>query len=567
MQFNLLDERWIPVIRRDGTKTMIAPWEVTEQFAENPVVSLDAPRPDFNGALVQFLIGLVQTVAAPQNGLEWRKRLEDPPPPDELKEKFAVVRHAFELGGDGPRFMQDFEPFADFTISGVAGLLIDAPGENALAQNKDHFIKRGTVNAMCLPCCATALFTSQINAYGDGPGYRTSLRGGSGPLTTLVVSDDRHNTLWQLIWLNILENRIFLNTCANSDKVSPKDTFPWLAETRTSEKDTGVETTPMDVHPAQMFWSMSQRIKLNTEEAQICNCDICGNVSDSGVMTFKKKNSGVNYVGSWLHPLTPYGRKEDGTTIPSHGERGGLTYRHWLGYINVDVTNKKSPAMVVHEFYGRVMPDWQFRLWVFGFDIYNSAKVRCWYEAKMPLLDVDKKMLKEFEDETANLIVSASEVVANTKSAVKRALFSKVKEIKKNGEAAWETPSSIKEDKELFHQLALGFWQDTESAFYQSVNRIKGCLESGEDRLDAKKDWHRSLCSAAEDIFSSHVMSSSIEDTDPRRVVIARKELERNNRSMKIKGLLGIPVDPPGNDKKAKTKNDLQQSKQKERGF
>jgi CRISPR system Cascade subunit CasA len=477
------------------------------------------------------------------------------------------VRHAFELGGDGPRFMQDFEPFDSFTLSGVAGLLIDAPGENALAQNKDHFIKRGTVKAMCLSCCATALFTSQINAYGDGPGYRTSLRGGSGPLTTLVISDDRHSTLWQLIWLNILEERSFLNICADSDKISPNDTFPWLAATRTSEKDTGFETTPMDVHPAQMFWSMSQRIKLNTEDAQICNCDICGNVSDNGVMTFKKRNSGVNYVGSWLHPLTPYGQKEDGTTIPSHGERGGLTYRHWLGYINVDVTNNRSPARVVHEFYKRIMPDWQFRLWVFGFDIYNSAKIRCWYEAKMPLLDVDIKLLKEFENETANLIMSASEVASNTKTAVKRALFSKVKEIKKNGEAAWETPSSIKEDKELFYQLALAFWQDTESAFYQSVDGIKVCLESGEDSLNIKKEWHSSLCAASENIFSSHVMSSSIEVTDPKRVVIAHKELERYNRNNKIKGLLSIPVNQPATDKKTKTKKEPKQANLTEFGL
>jgi CRISPR system Cascade subunit CasA len=554
MQFNLIDERWIPVIRRDGTKTMIAPWELTEQFKENPVVALDAPRPDFNGALIQFLIGLVQTVAAPQNNTEWHKKLIDPPKPDELKKVFATMHHAFDLGGDGPRFMQAFEPFDDFTLAGVAGLLIDAPGENALAQNKDHFIKRGTVNSMCLPCCATALFTSQINAYGDGPGYRTSLRGGSGPLTTLVISDDRHNTLWQLIWLNILKEKSFLNICADSYKVSPKDTFPWLAATRTSEKDTGVDTTPMDVHPAQMFWSMSQRIKLNIEEAQICNCDICGNISDSGVMTFKKKNSGVNYIGSWRHPLTPYGQKDDGTTIPSHGEKGGLTYRHWLGYINTNSANNRSPAQVVHEFYERIKPDWQFRLWVFGYDIYNSAKVRCWYEAKMPLLDIDKEMRKTFEDEIANLVVSASKIISNTKSAVKRALFAKVKGMKKNGEVIWDTPSSVDEKKELFHQVALTLWQDTEAEFYQTMFRIKECIRTGNDSLGIKMEWHRNLCEAADVIFISNVMSCSIEDTDPKRVVLAHSELGRYNRSKEIKELLGIPVDRSNGDKKTKAK-------------
>lgn len=158
MQFNLIDERWIPVTRRDGTKTMIAPWEVTEQFAENPVVSLDAPRPDFNGALIQFLIGLVQTVAAPQNASEWRKRLTEPPTPDELKEKFAAVRHAFELGGDGPRFMQDMDRLEGKEWD-IASLLIGYPGENTLKFNKDHFVKRGGISSLCPSCSATALFT------------------------------------------------------------------------------------------------------------------------------------------------------------------------------------------------------------------------------------------------------------------------------------------------------------------------------------------------------------------------------------------------------------------------
>ena len=425
MQFNLIDEQWIPVMRRDGTPDKIAPHEVTKDFAENPVVSLDAFRADFNGALIQFLIGLVQTVAAPQNGAEWRTRLVEPPTPDELKEKFATVRHAFELGGNGPRFMQAFESFDDFKLTGIAGLLVDAPGQHALDKNTDHFIKRGTVNRMCPSCCATALFTSQINAYGDGTGYRTSLRGGSGPLTTLVISGEHHNTLWQLIWLNVLEKKSFLNLCANPDRVSPKDSFPWLAATRTSEKDTGFETTPMDVHPAQMFWSMSQRIKLNFEGSQKGDCEVCGNVSTICISTFKKKNCGVNYVGSWLHPLTPYGRKEDGATIPLHGEKSGLTYRHWLGCVIVDSANNRSPAKVVHKFYERVQHDWQFRLWVFGYDIYKNAKIRCWYESLMPLLYIDSSFKAEYENTVANMIRAAVLVGENLRIGLKNSIHGK----------------------------------------------------------------------------------------------------------------------------------------------
>lgn len=567
MQFNLIDDRWIPVKLRDGTETMIAPWQVIDGFYDNPVVALNAPRPDFNGALIQFLIGLVQTVAAPDKKSEWKKLLAEPPLPDELKAKFSTVRHAFELGGEGARFMQAFEPLNDATVVGIAGLLIDAPGQNALDLNTDHFNKRGSVNNMCPACCAMALFTSQINAYGDGPGYRTSLRGGSGPLTTLIISDERHNTLWQLIWLNVLEQSIFLNLCGDPETIRPDHTFPWLASTRTSEKDTGIETTPIDVHPAQMFWSMSQRIRLVFDDNEASQCDLCDSIATSPIKRYYKKNSGVNYVGSWLHPLTPYSRKDDGTTIPAHGEKGGITYRHWLGYVQADSANNRMPARIVQEFSERQKPEWQFRLWVFGYDIYNSAKIRCWYEAKIPLLTLDNDLMKIIENETANLVTSASEVISNTKSAIKRALFSRVKEIKKNGVAVWETPSTIKEDKkELFYQIATAFWHNTEPAFYRTIYSLKQAIESGNGSLKACMEWHRDICNEADNIFKSHVLSSPIEDANPKRVVIARNELEQFNRSKGIKELLGLPVAQQSSNMAVK-KRDQKQPEQKELGF
>jgi CRISPR system Cascade subunit CasA len=58
---NLLEERWVPIRRASGRAERIAPHEITERIDSDPVVALDAPRPDINGALIQFLIGLVQT--------------------------------------------------------------------------------------------------------------------------------------------------------------------------------------------------------------------------------------------------------------------------------------------------------------------------------------------------------------------------------------------------------------------------------------------------------------------------------------------------------------------------
>ena len=62
---NLIHDAWIPIRRKHGEETRIAPWEVTTRYSDDPVVALAAPRPDFNGALIQFLIGLLQTTCAP----------------------------------------------------------------------------------------------------------------------------------------------------------------------------------------------------------------------------------------------------------------------------------------------------------------------------------------------------------------------------------------------------------------------------------------------------------------------------------------------------------------------
>ena len=184
---NLINDPWIPIRRKNGAKALIAPWQLTE--TDNPVITLNAPRPDFNGALMQFLIGLLQTAATPASHDQWLDWLEEPPTPDVLKAQFEPYADAFALQGEKGSFMQDFEPLEGAGFNGIAELLIDSPGGNTVKENKDHFIKRGRVEQVCPCCAATALFSLQTNAPSGGQGHRTSLRGG-GPLTTLVVLDE-----------------------------------------------------------------------------------------------------------------------------------------------------------------------------------------------------------------------------------------------------------------------------------------------------------------------------------------------------------------------------------------
>jgi len=542
MQFNLIDKEWIPVKRRDGSKLMIAPWQVTDHFFKNPIVALDAPRPDFNGALIQFLIGLVQTVAPPQTPAEWRKKLINPPMPEVLKATFVKTRHAFELGGDGPRFMQDYE---DITSNDnlIDGLLIETPGQNALANNTDHFVKRNSVRALCPSCCATALFTFQTNSPAGGPGYMTSLRGG-GPLTTLAIGDECHNTLWQLVYLNVLEHNKFLNTCGNSDLNEEKDIYPWLGKTKIGKRKKGnmyygKDTTPQDANPATMFWAMPRRIRLNLSFVSSGSCDICGKNSDNLIKTYREIPGGASYTG-WLHPLSPYYEqtaKGENSILPVHAQPNGLTYRHWLGFVVQD-GNKKLPARIVHEFYERWQSGWQFRLWAFGYDM-DSMKARCWYESTMPFLCVDNVVRSDYETIVAGMIRAAVEIANNTRSALKKAWFRR--------------PGDTKGDTTFVDN---SFWQNTESDFYSAINNLISALETGSDTLAINRIWLSILCNASLHLFDQYAWEGLIEDADPKRVVTARKELEQYNRGKKIKELLGIPIEKTTPNKKTKAKKE-----------
>ena len=66
--FNLINAAWLPVRRRSGAIEHIPPWRVTDGIAEDPFVAFAWPRPDFNGAAHEFLIGLLSTAAAPGGG-------------------------------------------------------------------------------------------------------------------------------------------------------------------------------------------------------------------------------------------------------------------------------------------------------------------------------------------------------------------------------------------------------------------------------------------------------------------------------------------------------------------
>lgn len=523
---NLIDDAWIPVRCADGVEKHITPYQITEGHAENPIVQLNAPRPDFNGALAQFLIGLLQTACPPKDHDAWVDWLEEPPAPQQLRKAFDPYRNAFNLDGDGPRFMQDFTHLEGSQIS-IGNLLIDSPGDNTLKQFKDHFIKRGGVLAMCPSCAATALFALQINAPSGGQGHRTSLRGG-GPLTTLVVYDPKGNeigqySLWQNLWLNVLERPQLQSLSGNQKKSRMEDIFPWMAPTRTSEKKTGVSTFPQDAHPLQIYWAMPRRIRLSWKKGAGATCDVCNCKSNEFVDSYVTKNLGVNYEGAWQHPLSPYHKHgEDGSIAPIHVQPGGIGYKHWVG---IALGNEKvAAARVIRHFHEHRKESWeQLRIWAFGYDM-DNMKARCWYESTIPLYLLDDSIRMGFSAHVQSMVEAATEAADYLRSCVKQAWFRR--------------PGDAKGDTSF---LAEAFFYHTESAFFDLLEELRKCLIQRQDHLLLLEKWHRIITREALDLFDRWAGFGDIAFENPHLIATARTKLKNLLYRKRIRELLQLP--------------------------
>ena len=529
MPLDLLGDPWIPVRRLSGARDLIAPHEITARYAEDPIVAIAAPRPDFDGALHEFLIGLLATCFRPVDEDDWFDRLDAPPGPDELREAFSAVGEAFRLDGDRA-FMQEFGGLEGDAVP-IGALLIDAPGENTIRRNTDLFIRRGNVTCLCPACAAQALYTLQAFSPAGGAGHRTSLRGG-GPLTTLVqvparVGDDGMATAWTRLWPNV-PDALRRNGPLPADRAR---VFPWLAPTRVSDKG-GKATTPADADGLQVFWGMPRRIRLLFESADGRRCSLCGSAAELVAAAYRTRPHGTNYQGDWRHPLTPYILRKGDTALPRHPNPGGFGYRHWLGLVQAD-GNGRIPAECVATFRDRrqqIMPDRPARLIAFGYDM-DNMKARCWYAGEMPLVSLpDPEIVPEFEAEARMLVRAADHVARLVTWAVKSALFDK--------------PSDASGD---FDRIAERFWLETEPAFWATLDEIRLALGSGADRGPVRKRWLGQLSQAAFAVFDDEAPSEALEEGGFRRIVEARRGLAlglrgRGKVGQGLFGALLLPV-------------------------
>lgn len=529
---NLLQENWLTV----RCPTSIHVIDVT-RIGEPLWRDLLAPRPDFRGALYQFLVGLLQSsVLAPTDLDEWAERWRYPPTPEELATAFGPYQHAFLLENDGPAFMQDFHLSAEASKVPIADLLIDAGSDS-----NRYFNKLASDYGMCEACAAQALLTLQLNAPAGGRGVRTSVRGG-GPLTTLLVPVDPDATLWQRLWLNVLPAGALDYPAART----PGDILPWMSPTRTSDGSGAQETLPQferhrqphEVHPLQVYWSMSRRIRLDAKTASQGDCAVCGAGNVRLIRHYYTRHGGTNYTGSWRHPLTPYDLDDKGQKPPisCKGYRAARGYRDWLGLALGKEDHKPDAAQVVRHFNSHAREP-AARLWCFGYAMSNM-KAMSWDESTLPVHSIKPDTMKLFMQTVKEHVDLASETVILLRKQVRAASF------QRPSEAGFEPA------------VEQSFWQRSEESFYDQLQRLSELDFSQEtEYLAVLRRWLAINRRLALELFDQWVQSVPLNDyrTD-RRVVEARADLEKWLNLGKVAKSLWGRVQPAGQPARAMTR-------------
>ena len=566
MAYNLLRERWIAVRRRSGASDWIAPHQIAER--DDPPVAIASPRPDFDGALIQFLIGLMQTTAAPKDKRAWERRYEQLHTPEELREQFATVEAAFNLDGEGPRFMQDLTLNAsEASPWDIADLLITSPGENTIKNNSDFFIKRGEVSGMGLEMAAAALLTLQLNSPegggGSAGGHNVSIRGG-GPLTTIAIG----RTLVETAWLNVLVADDFNAKFGNPEASAPGSVFPWEAPTRSGGKKAGVATTPAEVHPLHQFWAMPRRIRLEIDPSVTGRCSLTGRKSIV-VARCITAASGYRYLGElFRHPLSPY--RKDASSEDSwraiRSRSDALAYSYWPSItVGSDVVQPARCISAARERSARLQV--ALRIRSFGFET-KQEKARAWHDGVAPIISVDEEREAAFRAFALRLVDASDTARRTLIGAVEQALAPR--QLRKDeyrfkpDSGAFSLDNKSRLPDELKAEISAAFWARTEPSFFEAVAAVRDTLPDVEKLAPISERWLEALHQAALALFETYSQANGdFGAADVRRVAVAWNELRRftHPHSPLLRKAVGLAVKEP-EQKKPKTKRSKKKEEQ-----
>jgi CRISPR system Cascade subunit CasA len=507
---NLITDAWIPVRSRSGAFKLISPIDLTD--TNDPAIQLDAVRPDFNGALAQFLIGLLYTLMPPKDDEVWEDVLCNPPTRAVLEAASLKAKGSFELLSDsGPAFMQDFSPSldggrkpkkgktkdtsetehddegeAEFSENSIQSLLVDAPLVNTIKLNRALFSKPAVDFAVRDVTAAQMLLSLQINGPGRGTGYFKGIRG-DGPITTLLwpaaKADGAPTSLFEKIWINVL---------TQTERHDLKTAFPWCAETITSEGD-------RFAYGPQLwdFWATPIRIRLNSV-ASLCECSLDRRL-DRGfsVETYITRNFGAHYPNERKHPLSPHQEIKPNVFVAIKAKKGSMGFQDWPSLISDGEYQGKwffSAAVLdrsddVRQVF-RSRFGAQFVVWAFGVQ-FNKASAEAWHEKLLPSFAGYSRTESTRVYQFAAQLANAANIA---KDKLEKAFNTATTNPVKNGKP---------KKKRKPNELIAAFYDRLESSFYKTLDDVA----SLEVTTELKQSWVSQLRRTALDLFEEFTQS------------------------------------------------------------
>ena len=246
-------------------------------------------------------------------------------------------------------------------------------------------------------------------------------------------------------------------------------------------------------------------------------CDLCGEPTTLPCTGFVTRPYGINYMGAWLHPLTPRYVDTKGQYLPVHPQPGGISYRHF-GQLTQS-SDRGQPPTVVHA-HLQSKPrrqGMQTRLWSFGYDM-DNMKARGYVEAYMPTecIPADAELRKSFTVAVDRMLAGADEMG--------RALCARVVEaVDKDKTASHGT------DKVLGATIAGALWRATEVDFYAHLGKVRTALEAGlggqDVTVEAETSWFELLGETTRNLFETLTDLDALVQIDPRRASEAASRL------------------------------------------
>lgn len=414
---SLLIDPMFPVIRKDGTRDIIALCDLTSKVQDNPIVSLDFARSDFEVFGLEIFIGTLQTLFTPADDKKWLHLLKNPPTPADLRKAFKPEASIFRTDS----FMQapSTATFKEDATTTVALLLSEQPGKTTIENERDFLHKNRNGTVMCPICTMVSLYGHNIHAGAGGNRHNRS------PLCCAANLAATGTTLWETVWFNVLP--------ATRISGDPKTAYPWLKPYET-------EINSLDDYGA--WWIMPRRVRAVFLEGSE-TCSICGEETKVFVKTVMRHSGTAHKLEDFKGPLTLF--------WPETKSKDGAVRKAKMTRITVDkedhLSVAQSPNHAACEYPAAVRRLQELEiapagLRIFGPD-FDQMPIKQWHDSWHPW--ADQEQLREAIKERDRIVLIVARLVTQA-NAIKEYDATPVKADMRNRiaaifDAAWKTGS------------------------------------------------------------------------------------------------------------------------------